>query len=136
MTPNFLKCLHQVTSFSKRRLGDYRYPIYRVQKTILIPADFVKGIASEFTETLVEISGDIAPYVAKRYGSVTENAAAFILTTNIKLSVDNDDDSQNDEIKYNDVRYRLADIRHYDRLAFDDFFTYLLIRKHDQGGGP
>lgn len=132
---NFLKILHQTSPFSFKKLGYYKYPLYRVVKTQTVAANHIKGIAAVFTEVQTEISGDFAPFVAKRWGAVTEDWADFVLTTNLKLNYDIANEDLNDEILYNSVRYRIIDVRHIDRIAFDDCFTYALRRKKDQAGG-
>lgn len=134
---NFLKILHQVSRYGQRKSGYYRFPIYRVQKTETAPLDPLSGVAATYSEVDTEISGDWFPFVAKRWGKgATENLADFVLATNLELTYDEDDDTLNDDVRYRGVLYRIVETRHYDRIAFDDCFFYLLRREHSQTGGP
>ena len=75
------------------------------------------------------------PFMAKRWGDVTEDFGDFILATNIELTYDDDNENLNDEIEYNNVRYRIVSVRHHELLPFDDQWHYVLRRKRMQAGG-
>lgn len=133
---NFLKILHQTSRFGPRKAGYYKNALYKVVKTVTAAADYVRGTAPTYTEVKTEITGDLFPFVAKRWGTVpTDLNAQFVLSTNLKLNWENPDDSLCDEIEYCSVRYKIVDVRHYDRLGFDDHFDYALSRKSSQTGG-
>jgi len=139
MTPNFTKIIHQVSPFGGHgHEGLDKEKLYRISKTLLTPADRFSGVGATFTESApVEISGIIYPFMAKRWGSgVTENYADLVLSTNIELTYDEADDTANDEIDYQDVRYRIVTVRHNDNILYDDHWVYALKRKLAQIGGP
>jgi len=134
---DFKKILHQVSSFGPRPKGLYKYSIYRVVKTLVTAADRARGKGAIFIEESTEISGIIFPFMSKRWGNqVTDNFADLVLVTNSKLTYDESDDTANDEISYNGVRYRIVSTRHHDLLLNDDRFDYALVRKLSQAGGP
>ena len=98
---SFRKIIHQVSRIGPRKAGNYRHTLYRVEKSETVPADFLTGTDSEITEIRTEISGIMHPFMAKRWGDVTEDFGDFILATNIELTYDDDNENLNDEIEYN-----------------------------------
>lgn len=123
--PNFLKILNQTSSFTKRRRGYYRNPIYRVSKEIVDAANYITGTRATYAETETEISGDMFPYDQKRWTRfATDIEADFVLVTNERLTYDASDDSRCDEIEYKNNRYRIVRILHHERLAYSDMFQY------------
>lgn len=134
---NYKKILGQTSAFGYRRSGGYNYPIYKVEKTVTAPADHILGMKATYSEVATRIMGEMIPFSAKDWGNaVTENFADFSLSTNEVLNWDLDDESLNDEIQYNDVRYRIIKTTEYDRVLFDDWSIYALRRLGAQVGGP
>lgn len=134
---NYSKILSQTSAFGYRRSGGYNYPIYKVEKTEIVPANHILGTKATYSEVTTRIMGEMIPFSAKDWGNaVTANFADFSLSTNEVLDWDLDDESLNDEIQYNDVRYRIVRDTEYDRLAFDDWHVFALRRLGAQVGGP
>ena len=134
---NYKKILGQTSAYSpNKRTGDYNFPVYRVVKTVSVPADHIQGTQATVSEVTTQIRGEMFPFVAKDWGgSVTEELAEFTLSTNTELTYDESDDTVNDEILYNDARYRIVKMMEHDRIAFDDWYMYALVRKSSQKGG-
>lgn len=130
------KILHAVSRLGPRKAGYYRHVLYKVEKTVTVPADYYSGTKAQTSETMTEISGIMTPFMAKRWGAVTEDYADYMLSTNEDLNCDNDDDSTNDEIYYNGIYYRIVSKRHPDLILLDDRFDYALRRREHQAGGP
>lgn len=135
MMVGFKKILSQTSRIGKRKAGHYRYILYRVQKTETTPANHITGVSAVYTETLTEIAGFMSPFMAKRWGAVAEDYADFMLSTNVELAWDSDDEDLNEEIEYDSVRYRIVNGRHHELLLLDDYFSYALRRKSGQSGG-
>ena len=135
---NFKKILHQTSPFRGHgHDGVEEGVIYRVVKRLVTAANRYTGQGAVYEDASINgISGMIFPFVAKRWGGgVTENHAEFVLATCEKLTFDEDDDTMNDEIEYNKVRYRIVSVRHHDLISFDDRWDYALKRKIGQTGG-
>ncbi len=132
---NYLKVLHQTSAFGPRKRGIRRDILYKVVRTQTVAGNQFTGEAVTYTEVRTEISGDMAPFVAKRWDlGVTENFADFVLITNQDLTFDLDNSSLADRIEYRNVRYRIVRKRHHNKLCFDDHFDYALIRESAQSG--
>ena len=132
---NFLKILHQTSAFSPRRRGNYREPLYRINKTETTPMNPILGTAVVYVETSTEISGDLHPFSSIRWGdNVSEKFADWVLMTNVELNYDENDDRMNDEIEYDGVKYRIVGVRHHNRLAFDDMWQYAIRRLRMKAG--
>ena len=134
---NFKKILDQTSPMGINRKGLYENPISVIEKILVTPANNFEGSKAVYTETSrVLHSCDMHPFIQKRWLNwSTEETAEFVLQTDEKLNFDFDNDDRNDEIQYNDVRYRIVKMRHNDRKAFDDNFEYALRRKLGQEGG-
>ena len=133
---DFRKILHQTSVFGPRKRGHYKKALYRITKAVTTPMNALLGTSAIYVETETEISGDLHPFSSVRWGEgVSEKFADWVLVTNTEFNYDNSDDRMNDEIEYDDVRYRIVGVRHHNRLAFDDMWQYALRRLRMSAGG-